>query len=221
MNSFTATTVRILAIAVALPSLGADVPSTRTTITRGVSHLNVALRDELIERGKNDQKYRAALQERLVKSPTSAPAETLDLIKKQAELDRQNIDRIGEIVRQFGWPGRSLVGEDASTAAFMIVQHAELKDQQKYLPLLEEAAKRGEAKPADVAMLEDRVLTREGKKQRYGTQLHSGPDTGGKLVLYPIDDEEHVDERRAAVGLPPLAEYLKLFNLAYQAPAKK
>ena len=38
---------------------------------------------------------------------------------------------------------------------------------------------------------------------------------------YPIDDEEHVDERRAAVGLPPLAEYLKLFNLAYQPPAKK
>jgi len=70
-------------------------------------------------------------------------------------------------------------------------------------------------------MLRDSILTREGKKQAFGTQLHSGPDTGGKLVLYPIEDEEHVDQRRASIGLSPLADYLKLLNLEYHAPAAK
>ena len=32
-------------------------------------------------------------------------------------------------------------------------------------------------------------------------------------TLWPIEDEEHVDERRAEVGLEPLAEYLKRFGI--------
>ena len=68
-------------------------------------------------------------------------------------------------------------------------------------------------------MMEDRVLLGEGKKQIYGTQLRSGRDTGGQWVLEPIEDEAGVDARRAAVGLPPLAEYLKAFGLEYKTPA--
>jgi hypothetical protein len=32
---------------------------------------------------------------------------------------------------------------------------------------------------------------------------------GGKLELRPVEDAEHVDDRRKEVGLPPLSEYLK------------
>jgi len=39
--------------------------------------------------------------------------------------------------------------------------------------------------------------------------------------LWPIEDEEDVDARRASVGLMPLAEYLKRFGLDYSSPAKK
>ena len=87
--------------------------------------------------------------------------------------------------------------------------------------MLKEAASKGEARPSDVAMLEDRVLVGEGKEQIYGTQLHFGPETEGRWELYPILDEEKVDERRAAVGLPPLAEYLKVFGVEYRPPKKK
>jgi hypothetical protein len=34
-------------------------------------------------------------------------------------------------------------------------------------------------------------------------------------VLKPIDDESRVDERRAALGLPPLSEYLQRVKAAY------
>lgn len=186
--------------------------------------INQALRRELLKMEKEDQKYRMEWQERMIKLPADArthPDEkSAALAKKQEEVDRKNIERLEQIIKEHGWPGKSLVGEKASQAAFLILQHAELKRQEAYLPLLKDAAAKGEASRADVALLEDRVLVGEGKKQIYGSQLHFGPDTGGKWVIYPIEDEDQVDARRAAVGLPPMAEYLKLFNLEYK-PAKK
>jgi hypothetical protein len=86
--------------------------------------------------------------------------------------------------------------------------------------MLKEAAAKDEAKASEVAMLEDRILTREGKKQMYGTQLRTNDQT--KLwELFPIEDEENVDLRRAAVGLPSMAEYLKYFGLTYTPPNKR
>jgi Family of unknown function (DUF6624) len=66
------------------------------------------------------------------------------------------------------------------------------------------AERRGEADPADVAMLEDRILVLEGKPQQYGTQFDWDDD--GVLNPRPIANPEDVDERRRAVGLGPLAE---------------
>jgi hypothetical protein len=41
------------------------------------------------------------------------------------------------------------------------------------------------------------------------------------MELYPIDDEENVNARRAEVGLEPLAEYLKrAFGIDYATPKK-
>jgi len=184
-----------------------------------------ALQDELLRMGEGDQQYRAELQDKLIKmsnaGATAPSEEVVTLQKKQDEIDRRNLARLEEIVRQHGWPGRSLVGEEASTAAFLILQHADLTSQKKYFPLLKKAAAEGEARPADAAMLEDRILMKEGKKQIYGTQVRSGPETGGKLELYPIQDEEQVEERRAEVGLPPLADYLKLFGLEYRLKSKE
>ena len=184
-----------------------------------------ALQDELLRVGEEDQQYRAELQDNLIKmSNAGAPApseEVLALQKKQDEIDKRNLARLEEIVKQHGWPGRGLVGEEASMAAFLILQHADLTSQKKYFPLLKKAAAEGDARLADAAMLEDRILMREGKKQIYGTQVRSGPETGRKLELYPIEDELHVEERRAAVGLPPLADYLKLFGLEYKLKSKE
>lgn len=123
------------------------------------------------------------------------------------------------MIREQGWPGISLVGAEASNAAFLILQHAELAEQKTYFPLLKGASEKHEASPADAAMLEDRILMREGKDQVYGTQLSTNKETG-KLELWPVADEENVDSRRAAVGLPPMAEYLRFFGLKY-APGKK
>lgn len=193
--------------------------------TSNASTVNKMLEAELLKMEADDQRYRGIIEAELMKMSSTGTGKASDefvtAVKNQDEIDSRNMTRLGEIIKQNGWPGKSLVGEEASKAAFLILQHSDLAHQEKYLPLLKEAAKKGEARPADVAMLEDRVLIRNGKKQIYGTQIHSGPDTGGKLVLDPIEDEEHVDERRASVGLMPLKEYLKHFGMEYKPPVRK
>jgi hypothetical protein len=49
-------------------------------------------------------------------------------------------------------------------------------------------------------------LLAEGKKQLYGTQF---VPVDGRLQPRPLEDEANVDRRRVAVGLPPLAEYIR------------
>lgn len=59
----------------------------------------------------------------------------------------------------------------------------------------------------------------EGKKQIYGTALQTA-DVTKELKLWPIENEEEVDARRAAVGLPPMAEFFKVIGLQYNPPKK-
>jgi Family of unknown function (DUF6624) len=75
-----------------------------------------------------------------------------------------------------------------------------------------------EVSQSNLAYLTDRVLLAEGKEQRYGTQCTA---IDGKWKPRPLEDEANVDKRRADVGLPPLAEYLKLIEQQYGGNAKK
>jgi regulator of replication initiation timing len=192
------------------------------TVTDNSAELK-ALQHKLLRMGKEDQKYRMELQS-LVEKMSGPEAQKVTprfkaILKKQDAIDHKNILQLEAIIKQYGWLNRSLVGQEASGAAFLIIQHAALSYQKRYFQLIQEAAAKNEAQPSDAAMLEDRILTHEGKKQIYGTQLRINNETS-KLELFPIEDEENVDARRASVGMPPLAVYLKMFGLEYQ-PQKK
>ncbi len=56
-------------------------------------------------------------------------------------------------------------------------------------------------------------------KQIYGSQIHRDQKTG-KYFVAPIEDEQNVNKRRAAVGLEPLEEYAKQWNIDYKLPMK-
>jgi len=119
---------------------------------------------------------------------------------------RRNAARLAALLDRHGWPGRTMAGADGAHAAWLIAQHAigEPALQRRALQLLRTAAAQGEAALLEVAMLEDRIRTAEGKPQRYGTQYDW--DRNGQMSPLPIDAPERVDERRRAVGLGPLAE---------------
>jgi len=186
-----------------------------------VSSVNEELRDELLEMGRRDQ----AIRERMVpllaiidfeQPPTQ---EFIALVAEQDAIDEANIRRLEAIVNEFGWPGPALVGTDASTAAEVILNHAELPELQRLAPFLRQAVLAGQADSGQLAMVEDQIRVEQGLDQIYGTELVNGPD--GALVLYPIEDPESVDERRAGVGLPPLEVYLDQVGEAYGRPVQR
>ena len=106
----------------------------------------------------------------------------------------------------------------SSGASWTIIQHADLETQKKYLDVMTRAVESGELEGALLATTVDRIRIREGQPQLYGTQFR---EVNGEMVPEPIEDEAHVDERRAKVGLQPLVEYAILIKQMYQSQAKK
>lgn len=153
--------------------------------------------------------WRAYLDQR-----ARAPFNAASLVLRLLDIDRRNTRYMQQLVAAVGWPGQSLVGHRGAFAAWLLVQHAdrELAFQQQCLGLLTAAVAAGEAEARHLAYLVDRVRVAEGKPQVYGTQCgwHGQPR--------PIENPQQVDERRAAVGLEPLAEYLAAMQHARSGP---
>ncbi|GGC66910.1 DUF6624 domain-containing protein [Undibacterium terreum] len=115
----------------------------------------------------------------------------------QAELD--------DLVRRCGWPTTTEFGDKAPQYAAMLVQHAELEYQLRYFPLMKAAVDSNELPGRFLATLEDRIRMRQGLPQIYGTQIVGGKDKPAELQLWPVEDEDHLDERRAKAGMVPVS----------------
>ena len=135
------------------------------------------------------------------------------------EKDSANLILIEKILSERGWLGSKVIGEEGNGTLFLVIQHSELETQLKYLPMMREAAKIGNARPSSLALLEDRVALRQGKRQIYGSQIHSDKD--GDKFIAPLIDPENVDKRRAEVGLEPLANYIQHWDLTWDIEKHK
>lgn len=121
-------------------------------------------------------------------------------------MDHRNTARMKEIVKEHGWPTRSMVAGDGTRCAWLLVQHGDhaVAFQRKCLELMRTHKTTEQVFLVDLAYLTDRVLVNERKPQIYGTQFHV---TGGKHQPRPIRDSEDVDKRRKAMGMSTLKEY--------------
>ncbi|MET8683603.1 DUF6624 domain-containing protein [Streptomyces sp. NPDC004732] len=118
------------------------------------------------------------------------------------------------IVGEAGWPTFDDVGEEASTAALKVLLHADdLNLQLSCRELIRAAVLAGTVPAIQGAYVEDHCAVSQGDRQTFGTKINE------KLLRpYPIDDPEHVTERRRAVGLPPLGEEITRHLLALRSP---
>ncbi len=161
--------------------------------------------------GEKDQLYRDKYIAAEKKYGPNAK-ETLAIADSMVKSDKENITLVSKIIDEHGWLSSEFVGIEGSQNLFLVIQHADLKTQEKYLPLLQEAVQNGNANSIDLAYLEDRIAVRNGRKQRYGTQA-SWNAALQTYVIDPIEDEANVNKRRAALGMSTIEAYLKELNL--------
>jgi hypothetical protein len=158
---------------------------------------------ELLSRSAEDQRVRQrvapAQGQHMARLPDNVAAEW-------QRVDEDNTRWLSDLLATRGWPGETLVGKEGAQAAWLLAQHADRHPdlQQAFLDALRGAVAQGEASPAHLAYLEDRVRVHAGQPQLYGTQFTV---TNGEFGPYPIEDPQRLDVRRIEAGLEPFAAY--------------
>ncbi|RMA57833.1 BT_3928 family protein [Ulvibacter antarcticus] len=164
-----------------------------------------------------DQRYRTLMQATSVEERNKIAEEmglepadySGDLTAMQQVIDSSNMEFVEHIFKTRGYPGKSVVGEESSLAAWYVLQHNPDKIP-AYLPLIKDAADAGEISKRSAAMMEDRYLMHEGEPQVYGTQGMKYDDARGSFI-WPIINPETVNQRRSEAGFDQtIEEYSKL-----------
>lgn len=160
-----------------------------------------------------DQRYRNQID--YIETKYGRKSEEIKkLYTNMHEADSINLIQVEDIIEKYGWLGYKDIGDQANSTLFMVIQHSNLKTWQKYLPIMKDAVANGKAKSKELALLEDRLDLFEGRKQNYGSQIFWS-FTKKKYCILPLNDPDNVDKRRAAVGLPPLADYVSNWNIKW------
>jgi ketosteroid isomerase-like protein len=124
--------------------------------------MNQALHDELLRLQDDDQRVRGEYLH--CPAPDDGPR-TLGILDAMLHVDARNAARFSVIVTKYGWPGRSLAGEDGCRAAWILAQHNSWHEEllQRCLELLDAAVAAGEAPLVYAEQLRDTVYRSQGK----------------------------------------------------------
>ncbi|MGN7709489.1 DUF6624 domain-containing protein [Chryseobacterium sp. 22543] len=184
-----------------------------TLLINAQQKVNETLKKELDGIMKVDQGYRMLFDTEITPEKKEQLLKDLNIDKEEfkkkswqlvAEHDSLNMQKIETIIAQYGYPGKTLVGEPTNQAAWYVIQHSTKIG--KYLPLIKEAGKKKEIPFTWVAMMEDRYLMQEDKEQIYGTQGKGEmtKDKDGKQIfvnfVWPVKDLKNVNKRRKEAG---------------------
>ncbi len=137
---------------------------------------------------------------------------------EQTKIDTTNLARAEAILKQHGYPGKSLVGTPTNQTIFYIIQHSNKIE--KYLPMIKNAADLGELPFYQYAMMLDRSLMYGGKPQLYGTQASCRQlkkTKQSRCFVWPIANAKAVNERRKQAGFElTVEENANRLNAAYE-----
>lgn len=177
------------------------------------SATNKTLQLELVEMYIEDQAVRGNLETEL------AERFGIDISKRRrgaVAVDSYNRNRLKEIIDSIGFPTKEMVGKTGMSSVFFIIQHADgdKKWQRQQLPLIEKSVEKGDMDPQSYAYLYDRIKINAGEKQLYGTQFSHVDMKNKTLELAPVEDPEHLDDRRRKFGMMPIDLYKKMMFLS-------
>ena len=169
---------------------------------------SVTLRDELLRMRDRDQEIRNAC--------TTGNADEIGkcILRMADEVDRPNTRRLNEIFAAHGFPTVSLVGSDGVKAFILLMQHSgDIPLRKKSEPGMKKAFDAKVISPSEYTSFVDRLLVDQGELQIYGSNFVAKE---GKLVMSATVDVKSLDKRRKKIGLPPIAEYIKMLKEHYK-----
>ena len=127
---------------------------------------------------------------------------------KYAKEDHRNQELVISIIEKCGMPRLKEVWQRQMDAIWLGLQHSTKDIRKKYFPQIEKAVKNGDLSKQQYALMKDRILMDEGKPQIYGSQIENGK-------LYKLENPKTVNERRKEMGMEPIEDYLKYFNIKF------
>lgn len=193
--------------------------------------INTALKIELDSIYKKDQNLRELISSGLLQTKADSICDSYKIpksellnyiIKTIPILDSLNLLRVEQIIKEYGYPGKTLVGTETNEAAYYVIQHSHNID--KYLPIIKKAADKKEIEFKLYAKMLDRYLMYKGKEQIYGTQGKgfetTNSETGKKewkTVIWPIANVKEVNNRRKKAGFETtIEENAKNIGIAFE-----
>lgn len=141
-------------------------------------------------------------------SPVAANNWIFTAGSRMGAIDCDNTAWLKAQLARIGWFTIPKYGEEADSAAWHMVQHADRDPsfQREMLDKLQ-ALPPGQTNGKRLGYLFDRVARAEGRLQRYGTQ---GQCKDGKWTPYESEDPANLDQRRTSLGMEPIAEHMEL-----------
>ncbi len=133
------------------------------------------------------------------------------------QVDSTNQAIVAQLLEN-GWaPGLT---KESNNAIWLVIDHAPLDYQLRYLPLVEQQVATGTISKSDYATLYDRIRMRQGSPQRYGTQTvqHRSSEANAPIYVYPVENPRKLNRLRRKMGLMPIKRYCRQVEKIYGAP---
>lgn len=119
---------------------------------------------ELCKIYNNDQQIRR----KIIKAMQNPSKELISLSNKKDSIDTKNQKYVSDLLDNYGWPDN--LSDTANSAIFLVIDHSDHFYSEKYFNMVKKKADQGIISKSDAATLEDRILMRANKPQKYGTQ---------------------------------------------------
>lgn len=217
-----------------LPLIKQDKDLTSLHTTKGWSQLLARVEKNYFQHEENlDLQLKAKLEQIYVRDQTlrqlyqnaeekfGKDSEELKFFwETMARQDSVNLAETLEILEEKGWVGTSVVGGKANMALWLVIQHAPIEVQERFLPALKNSVLHGESSGRHLALLVDRIQLKKNLPQVYGSQLIPDQKTGREIV-YEVIEPEFVNHRRRIIGLGPIEDYLKPREIEWNIEQKE
>ena len=162
---------------------------------------------------ESDQSARLAMIE-LTRSDQLDIDAVLAAQTKIEEVDSTNQVIVARLLDS-GWPQG--LSEEANNAIWLVIDHAPIDYQLRYMPLIEEQVATGAISKSQYATLFDRIRMRQGEPQRYGTQTvqRRSAEQNASIYVWPIENPRKLNRLRRAMGLTPIKRYCRKVSKVY------